>query len=390
MGSEVTAEIPSIDLLEKIIMNDQYFHEFSNNASDNIYGFDTKELQKYLKEYIVSAMNNPKNLSSKFLERVKYYNDKFDLDIPKFRKTNNGINPEFYNYIMEGVNDLNNPLAKARSIYLRLAKALCYDEHVPAYNQDLTNPVMQDIYYSNSSDVTLENNKVTCNLWAILYADFLKQLGIDVEVIGNGKHKSVKFTIEGQTYTADATNSFLDKDNLYLNDFTRVKLNSPTVGFSGVDKLDDEQIGFNPVPLIDQYHEYSNNYAALSSSRLTTGDYEIDMIVAKLDYLSTMAYSLPLIEAVGYLKQMIRVPNSIVTQEEINKMMPAQIRLIDENGLNFTSLVISIKNGDEYIYKLLNVPEGLITVRKGYFENLIATGQMLDDGNIPGIRNLNR
>jgi len=384
MDLNVTMEIPSIDLLEKIILDDNYFYEFSNNKNAVIYGFDVEVLQKHLKEYIISYMNNNKELSTKFLERAKYYNAKFNMDVPKFRKTNDGLDPDFYNYIISGIENLNNPLAKARFVYLKLAKVLCYDEHAPAYNMNLDNPIMQEMFYSRTSDVTLANNKVTCNLWATLYAEFLNKLGIEAKVVGE-KHKLVEFTIEGVTYTADATNSFLDKDNIYLNDFTRVKLNSPTFGFSGVDKFDDQQISFQPSSLIEQYHNYSNNHAALSSMRLSTGDAEIDMIVAKLDYLSTMAYNLPQTEAVGYLRQMVRAENSIVSKHEVEKIMPRLIRLKDENDLNYTSLVIAIKNNDEYIYKLLNVPEGLITVEKGYFEDLIATGQMLDDGNIPGL-----
>lgn len=390
MESSVTAEIPSIDLLEKIMEDDVYFYEFSNNREENIYGFNFKEIQNYLKEFIINYLNNNSNISQKFKERAKYFNDKFSLNIPHFRKINDGLNEDFYNYIMMGVKDLNTPLMQARAIYINLASFLCYDEHAPAYNQNLSNPIMQNIYYTNSSEVTIKNNKVICYQWAIIYAEFLNRIGISAKVIGDGKHKLVEFTIEGKTYTADATNSFLDNDNIYLNDFARVKLNSPTLGFSGASKFDDQQIGFYPKPLIEQYHEFSDNHASLSSMRLTTGNSETDLIVAKLDYLSTMAYHLPLIEAVGYLKQMIRVPNSIITQEEINKLMPAFIRLKDENDLIFTSLVIAIKNGEEYIYKLLNVPEGLITVEKSYFDNLIATGQMIDDGNIPGIGKLQR
>jgi len=84
------------------------------------------------------------------------------------------------------------------------------------------------------------------------------------------------------------------------------------------------------------------------------------------------------------------MPNSIITQDEVNIIMPRLIRLKDENNLNVTSIVIAIKNGDEYIYKLLNVPEGLITVSKEYFKNLIETNKMLDDGNIPGLNQMNR
>ena len=385
----ITQEIPSMDLLEKIIMDDKYFFGFSNNKEETIYGFNVQELQKHLRDFIMSYLSRS-DISTKFFERSKYYNDKFNLDIPYFRKINDGLNPDFEKMIMTGIDNFTNPLVASRIIYLKLAQVLCYDEHVPAYNQNLANPIMQDLYYTKSSEVTLENNRVTCILWANVYASLLQKLGIDAKVIGNGKHKLVEFTIEGTTYTADATNSFLDNDNIYINDFTRVKLNSPTVGFSGANNLDDQQIGFDPKSLIEQYHEFSNSHAALSSMRLTTGNADTDLLVSKLDYLSTMAYHLPQIEAVAYLKQMVYQPNSIITEEEIKSLMPRQIRLKDEQDLIYTSLVIVIKNGDEYIYKLLHVPEGLITVEKAYFENLIASGEMLDDGNIPGLSQLNR
>ncbi|MBQ6687546.1 MAG: hypothetical protein IJN03_03380 [Bacilli bacterium] len=386
---DVTAEIPSINLLEKIVMDDIYFFEFSNNKEKEIYGFSVEVLKKHLKEFIMHHLNHP-SLNPKFIERAKYYNDKFNMDIPKFRNNNNGLDSELVSVVMQNVEGLNNPLAKARAIYLNLAKVLCYDEHAPAYNQNLDNPTMQDIYFKNTSDITLKNNRVTCNTWALVYTEFLKNIGIDAKVVGNGKHKKVEFEIENTIYTADATNSFLDKDNIYLNDFTRIKLNSPTYGFSGKDKLDDHQIGFNPSSIVEQYEEFSKNHYALSAMRLTTGNPEIDMIVSKLDYLSTLAYHLPQIEAVGYLNQMVRSENKIFTANEINNIMPRQIRLRDSEGLSYTSLVIAIKNNDEFIYKLLHIPEGLITVEKEYFENLLANGEMLDDGNIPGIGEFNR
>lgn len=387
--NSITQEIPSVDLLEKIIIDDKYFFEFSNNKDSMIYGFKIQELQTHLRDYIKSCLSR-KDVSMVFLERAKYYNDKFNLDIPQFRKVNDGLNPDFEKFIMAGIDNYTNPLVAVRMIYLKLAQVLCYDEHFPAYNQNLANPIMQELYYTRSSEVTLENNKVTCALWANVYVLFLQKLGIDAKVIVNDKHKLVEFTIEGVRYTADATNSFLDKDNIYVNDFTRVKLNSPTVGFPGANNIDDQQIGFNPKTLIEQYHEFSNNHTALSSMRLSTGNADTDLLISKLDYLSTLVFHLPQIEAVAYLKQMLHQPNSIITEDEIKKLMPRQIRLKDEHDLVYTALVIVVKNGDDYIYKLLHVPEGLITVEKTYFENLIANGEMLDDGNIPGLNQFSR
>lgn len=390
MESFVTAEIPALDFLEKLIMDDKMFSEFSNNKENVFNGFLVDDLKEYLKDYIQSKIHSKQNVTEKFLNRSKYFNDKLNLDIPSFRQISDGFNPEFYNFVMEGLENLSSPLSKARAIYLKLAKVLCYDEIVPAYNQDLSISHVEEHYYSKTSSVTLGNNRVTCNLWAEIYCAFLTKIGIDAKVIAKGKHRLVEFFIEGVRYTADATNSFLDKDNIYLNDLTRVKLNSPTVGFNGDTKEIDQNLGYNPIELIKQYEDFSNNHYPISSMRLSSGDELTDNIKSKLDYLSTMAYHLPQIEAVGYLKQMIKSSNYVFNMEDLSKITPVQIRLRDNEGLLYTSFMVAIQHEDDYIYRLLHIPEGLIEVTKDYIVNLINTNQLEDEKNIPGVGQMNR
>ena len=137
MDAYVTKEIPTLDLLEKIIMDDNLFGKFSNNKELEFNGFLVEDLKKHLKDYIQSRIHSNQDITEKFLKRAKYISDKFRLDIPSFRQVRDDLDPEFYNFIMEGIDTLNDPLSKARAIYLKLAKVLCYDENFVAYNQNL-------------------------------------------------------------------------------------------------------------------------------------------------------------------------------------------------------------------------------------------------------------
>lgn len=375
---ENTQKKPSLDLLKKLINDDQYFFEFSNSNEKIIYDFEKKILINHLKNYIRNIVNSSDKISDLFIERTCYYNDKFGMDIPYFRNVQDGLDKDFYRLIMDGVTGSLEEISY--KIYERLAQELNYDARMLAYNQNINNDIIEQIHYAKTSSITLDNRTVTCKTWAEVYVAFLNTVNIKARTVKEGKHYYVLININDVEYKADATNSFLDKDNIYINDLTRIKLSTPACGYFAPIKNNSK----NKMSIYEQYLAYLKDWPI--SKFVTTGNNFVDLILSKIDYLNTIIYSLPQTEAVVYLNQLCSRENKVFSKEEISLMQPIVINLLKNNQYESTILIV-VKNGDDFIYRLLNVPEGLIEVKKSYLESL------LDDKYnpyIPGISRLKK
>ena len=376
--AEVTQEIPSLDLLKKLIYDDQYFFKFANSKEKNVYGFSQKVIVKHLKDYIRSVVNSNDKILDIFIERARYYNDKYWMDIPYFRNAQDGLDQDFYRLIMDGLTGSLEEISYR--IYERLAQELDYDPRMLAYNQNINNDIIEQIHFAKTSSITLDNRTVTCKTWAEVYVAFLKTVNIKARTVREGKHYYVLVNINDVEYKADATNSFLDKDNIYINDLTRIKLNTPACGYLAPIKANDKK----KKSIYEQYLDYLQDWPI--SKFVTTGDNFVDLILSKIDYLNTIIYCLPQTEAVVYLNQLCSRVNKIFSKEEVSLIQPIVVNVLNNNQYEPT-ILIAVKNGDDFIYRLLNVPEGLIEVKKEYLENIVANKNNL---NIPGISRLKK
>lgn len=354
-------EIPSLEFLAKLIEDDVCFYQLANSNKTKIFGYKKICLLEHLKNYIRSLVNSSNNLTDKFLQRAKYYNDKFNFNILYFQNVQDGINKEFYNLIMKDYDgkDL------ARHIYLRLGEELCYDPRMIAYNQNLNNEQIEKVHYAKTSSINKENNMVTCKSWAELYKAFLIKNNIEAKVIREKNHYYVVVEENGKEYKADATNSFLDNDDIYINDLTRIKLKIPTCGYFLPYDISKESHFKGAYEL---YEEYLKSYPV--SKFVTTGDALVDMVLAKIEYLNTIIYNLPQIEAVAFLKQTCSKENKIFNKNEI-KLIKLRLINVNKNNQYNTTIVISVFNNGDYIYRILNIPEGLIEVKKEFIDKLV-------------------
>lgn len=365
---EITQEIPSIEFLEKLIYNDEYFQLLANSKIDKITKFSQKTIVKYLKEYIRNLINRNCQLSKVFWERASYYNDKFSLDIPYFRITQDGLDEEFCRIIMKNVKGTKKDVA--RKIYLNLGKYLNYDPRMTAYHQNLNIECIDDLFYTKTSSIKIDKNIVTCKSWAEVYVAFLSKNQIDAKVVKDEKtfHYYVLIDFNGHKYKADATNSYLDQEKIFINDLTRIKLNTPTCGYFAPYniQIDNE---YNFKTLMEQYETYLKKYPV--STFVTTGNATLDTILAKLDYLNTIIYNLPQIEAVAYLKQVCSHESEVFDRSELTFLKSYLINILNENQQCMSTILIIVKNDNNYIYRILKIPEGLIDVKQTYLEQII-------------------
>ena len=119
---------------------------------------------------------------------------------------------------------------------------------------------------------------------------------------------------------------------------------------------------------MEQYETYLKKYPV--STFVTTGNATLDTILAKLDYLNTIIYNLPQIEAVAYLKQVCSHESEVFDRSELSFLKSYLINILNENQQCMSTILI-IKNDNDYIYRILKIPEGLIDVKQTYLEQII-------------------
>lgn len=107
----------------------------------------------------------------------------------------------------------------------------------------------------------------------------------------------------------------------------------------------------------------------------------------KIEYISAI---LTKTSPAYYESKIGLLSKQLFTDEEIQLIKVVKPLIKNENGDIEKHFVFAILNGEEYIYKIYNQANGFVDVPRDYFENLIITGQMLDDGTIPGIGQLKR
>ena len=117
-------------------------------------------------------------------------------------------------YIDSNVDNCNNDLELAYTIYILLGKVLYYSPLYVKYKLDNLIPSI--------NSVSLDNPYVNCNTWSRLYNELLLEYGIDSKVIGD-KHKLVEFNTNKYKVRADATIYIPDDIFDVSSDLTNIK-----------------------------------------------------------------------------------------------------------------------------------------------------------------------
>jgi len=118
------------------------------------------------------------------------------------------------NYIDKNIQDCNNDLEIAYTIYILLGKVLYYS---PLYARYKMNSLVPDV-----DSISIYNPYVNCNTWSDLYNELLLEYGIDSRVMGD-KHKYVEFSISDMVVRGDATIYLPDGIFDISSDLTNIK-----------------------------------------------------------------------------------------------------------------------------------------------------------------------
>ncbi len=165
-------------------------------------------------------------------------------------------------------------LEKAMYIYLKMCKILTYDEEYYVYNQR-GEVVKKHENIDHVAEINLQNNKVVCYEFNIIYAKLLAELGIDFQIdsrsLGGfgGAHANLRLRQGKFIVEADSVTSILQ------GDMVQAKLNQPLVGLKCLNINQDTQAEFRL--------KLSNMYYLVARQELKETQKEQIMVVERVE-----------------------------------------------------------------------------------------------------------
>jgi hypothetical protein len=248
--------IPVSKIISLMELSDDKFKELcSNQGIKTIEGikkeyFIYAALKYFLKNNVIYNYLVPSNVK-------KHYVELRSFEVIDFQAINTHLVTKDIKYqsieietglkkeILSGMPPEVSDLEKAIYIYIKMCKLLTYDDEYYAVNQKgIATKKHKDPAYV--SKITLENNKVVCFEFNLMYSKLLNDLGIKFcsdyknmvgEVYGDG-HANLEFRSDKFLVNADSVTSILK------GDIMRAKLNQPLEGLRCLNVNKKTQIEF--------------------------------------------------------------------------------------------------------------------------------------------------
>lgn len=386
----ITTDLLTISHIESILNDSNVFNKFLHfNENRDIFIRDYFEYIDSIKNYVSAMEEHNIILPPVAQER---FNQIINLSLEHSKKNpiNEIIDTEFEQRLFQNIPRNYTGVALAWAIYTELAKLVQYDD---MYSAAKSKDVKDAIYNQSIADITLSNNKITCNTWAQLYASILKKCGIDAYVNKDTIHKYVIMNINDKMIIADATNSFIDEPgSMKLNDITRIKLGIHTCGFaSNSPNFNDEIRLINEKLMEDQkqnelqfnstLYQYQQQYQSNKVSRIShlkskifsfrKNKNGIDNKIQEANWIAK-SKNLDYTSAITYIRQYLKVN---LNQEEQNGCNLSYVR-INMNGNYRLNILIENKVNNNSNYYLYQEDIGCVKVDNMIVQNLIQNGEM--------------
>lgn len=228
---EGTDKLVPIEAIESILKDQLVFDRFMN-FDNNKDEFNMGTLLAYLIE-IVDYYNYIKEkeivIDYEVIKRYKTIMKKYSLELKRFQSLEGSyakgiINEAMEEDIFSSIDFNRNLFSTCYQLYWALNKRCKYSTSYIVMKDIQNEDLAMEIYNEDIENIDKDNNEVTCNTWANMYAYLLKRIGVDARVVGD-YHKYVEFDCDGTLMRADATDAKLvGSDGFYLNDITRCQL----------------------------------------------------------------------------------------------------------------------------------------------------------------------
>ena len=262
--------------LEVLVQNDK-----NNHLPRFLYTLNKFfEDNKIEEEYIISdeIKSRLEEIRSSKIVDIQFFNEYNETNNPLLAKIN--VNAELKDFILNGMDSNFTDLEKAIYIFIKMCKALTYDNEFFAVNQE--GPLAEKhktVDYIAS--ISLLNNEVVCSEFNAIYAHMLHEFGINYKnfvstVNGNGDHDEDEFDEdfnrygEGHLFLKFRCGKYLVKadsvTSILQGDLMQAKLNQPLRGLVCENVNKQSQKEFKTI--VDKVY----NYIAQRESKITKNE----------------------------------------------------------------------------------------------------------------------
>lgn len=268
------------------------------------------------------------------------------------------INEDLENLILNGMPEDASNLEKAIYIYIKMCKALTYDDEYYAVGQ-AGSVALRHRNINHVSTITPQNNKAVCFEFNLIYAKLLNDLGIKFvsdyksfigEAYGDG-HANLNFRCGKFLVRADAVASILE------GDMVQAKLNKPLTGLECLNvndetknqfqqsasrmyqlivKQEKDKMGFQHMPA---FEELMTEYSFMTDN-IKDVDLEdkLEILVSKVNSADLVG-----IDSLSYVLQLRKV---LFADEERNNNIKVSIirnnEPIDQDRIAMASAIITV------------------------------------------------
>ena len=312
--------------------------------------------------------------------------------------------------IISGIPENASDLEKAIYIYIKMCKLLTYDEEYYAVNPATEKHRRIDYV----SSITLENNKVVCFEFNLIYSKLLSELGIHFrsdyknmvgEAYGVG-HANLEVRSDKFLVSADSVTSILQ------GDIMQAKLNQPLVGLKCINKNTQTQQEFKEslikmYTLIDQQEKNLSNkqighiqtldelleeYSHLTKNIQDISLYErLSILVSKVNSTKMVG-----IDSLSYVLQLRKIlftndqRNNNISITIIRNNKPFEVGKIAMASAIFALNIQSFKESpDQNVYYYFNPNHELVPIEKEELQKRFDDGEFAyvekDNPKVPGI-----
>ena len=248
-----------------------------------------------------------------------------------------------------------------------MCKLLTYDEEYYAVNQK---GVATEKHKSTDyvSSITLENNKVVCFEFNLIYSKLLNQLGIHFssdyknmvgEAYGAG-HANLEFRTDKFLVSADSVTSILQ------GDIMQAKLNQPLVGLKCINRNQQTQQEFKQ-SLTKMYQLVAQQEKSLSESKQVEHIQTLDELLEEYSHVTTNIQDISLNERLSILVSKVNSTGMVGIDSLSYVLQLRKILFTEEQRKNNISVTI-VRNNEPFEEGKVAMASAIFTLNGQSFE----------------------
>ena len=333
---------------------------------------ENKAFEDYLiPDIIVNRYNDIESLQKIDIQAINKH-----LITKDTKYQNIQINSDLEYEITKGMPENATDLEKAIYIYIKMCKLLTYDEEYYALNQkgEATEKHKSIDYVSS---VTLENNKVVCFEFNIIYSKLLNKLGINFscsygknpfgmdnpfgEIDYGRGHANLEFRSDKFLVNADSVTSILQGDMM------RAKLNQPLVGLNCINRNQQTQREFKE-SLTKMYQLIAQQEKGLNENKQVEHIQTLDELLEEYSHVTTNIHDISLNERLSILINKVN-STGIVGIDSLSYVLQLRKILFDEEQRMNNIAVTVLRNNEPFEEGKVAMASAIFTLNGQSFED---------------------